>query len=109
MCMFISEALAQERTHQPEAHHELTLPIPEIFKGEYSSLKVVRQLGKGGLDSVIVYSTTWHQSEGILDVAQKKFIGLHDERFVNKASIMAALKHPNVHYKRLEYIKCIFK
>jgi serine/threonine protein kinase len=58
----------------------------------------VRQLGTGGSDIVTVYLSTWHRTDNgaQVDVAQKRFIGSHNQCFVSEVSIMADLEHPNI-------------
>lgn len=87
----------QDHTPQPTLLVLKPLDLPghvSKFKGDYSSLKVVKQLGRGGSDIITVYLSTWlHPDNG---VAQKRFIGSHNECFVNEVSIMADLEHTNV-------------
>lgn len=103
-CSLLQETLEYDQPDQPLLSVPKALDLPgdvtRDFKGDYSSLEVVSQLGKGGLDTVTVYSATWRRPEGAQEnVAQKTFIGRNDECFVNEVSIMAYLnprEHPNV-------------
>ena len=98
----MSEPLDQDNTPEPAQPVSYEAPVfPQKvsgFKGEYSAFKVVRQLGTGGSDIVTVYLSTWHRPNNgaQVDVAQKRFIGSHNQCFVNEVSIMADLEHRNV-------------
>lgn len=67
--MWVSETLEYDRPDQPALSVPKPLDLPEFvtrdFKGDYSSLEVMSQLGKGGLDTVTVYSATWSGPEDI--------------------------------------------
>lgn len=94
---WMSKPLLQDESRQSEKALALPKSVIRNFKGDYSSLQLLRQLGKGGSDSVIVYLSTWHRPKGAQEVtAQKMFIGYHFEDFENEVSIMAKLKHRNV-------------